>query len=96
MTSLITNQNSYCEKFLQQKLCPYRTGPVYCEKSRDRVGSQHYCGHHLGGEWKEDHPMLYNHCILSTLSPFVVKMESDRYFAILSQQNYQRYRYCQR
>jgi hypothetical protein len=30
MTSLITNQNGYCEKSLQ-KLGPYRTGPVYCE-----------------------------------------------------------------
>jgi hypothetical protein len=51
---------------------------------------------------------LYKLSSISTLSPFVVnldytyndvtenKMESDRYFAILSQQNYQRYQYCQR
>jgi hypothetical protein len=50
---------------------------------------------------------LYKLSGMSTLSPFVVnsdytyndvtenEMESDRYFAILSQQNYQRYRYCQ-
>jgi hypothetical protein len=70
MTSLITSQNGYCEKCLHQKLSPYRTGPVYCEKYRDHVGSQHDCGHHLGGEWKEDHPMLYNRRVLSTLLPF--------------------------
>jgi hypothetical protein len=50
MTSLINKQNGYCEKSLLQ-LGPYRTGPVYCEKYRDRLCSKHYCGHHPGGEW---------------------------------------------
>jgi hypothetical protein len=48
MRSLITNQNGYCEKSLLQ-LGPYRTGPVYREKYRDRHGSKHYLGHHPGG-----------------------------------------------
>jgi hypothetical protein len=73
-------------KNLFKKLGPYRTGPVYCEKSRDRVGSQHYYGHHPGGE---DYPMLYKLSDMLTLLPFVVnsdytyndvtenKMESD-------------------
>jgi hypothetical protein len=51
MISLISNQNGYCEKSLLQ-LGPYYTGPVYCEKYRDRVGSQHYSGDHPGGECK--------------------------------------------
>jgi hypothetical protein len=82
MTSLITSQNGYCEKCLQQKLCPYRTGPVYYETYRDRVGSEHYCGHHLGGEWKT---------LRYTISVKWNMIDNSLY----SQQNHC-YRYCQR
>jgi hypothetical protein len=50
------------------KLFPYRTGLVYCEKHIcDSVCSQHYHGHHHGGEWTTLRYTISS--ILSTLAP---------------------------